>query len=905
MELRLLPLVVFLVAARAAAGPGGPQASQPDAIELFVAALERVAATGDRQQIFSLVHPDAEMAGISEFYSSVTPAPERLVIKERDRTPLEEGGLRLLLEVFSERGIEGRLLTWRADVLVVDADAGKGTAPAWRLARMERLTVVSGLYSLELDTTRQFDVRNLTLTAPDLTIEMASGNAFVAEASDGPTAVVLVGRGRMLVAPSDQAEQTQLRIFGGSNALDADFDAAFIRVRPSEFRTRFGAESLVPRQVSSRDAGRARDIFDEFIGRTLHLDLGDLSRDRWSLVPSVGDLIAEVRTRRYGSLTYTRVWNEAEDISVFDRARRRNITVYASSEKLAARGRFYSEDDLVDYDVLSYDLDVAYSPDRLWFSGVARVKIRVRASSLTTMTMRLAEALTVRGVHSPDFGRLLHLRVVGQNSLIVSLPATLVHGTELWLSIIYSGRLEPQGLDREAISLGQEPDPLQIPLEPRYMYSNRSYWYPQATVSDYATARIRLVVPPAYDVVATGMPTGDAAPAAGPVSPGERPWKAFVFDAERPVRYLAFVASRFSTVHTSELAVPSLRTGTLNLAETIARAGGDADAPRAEANSSLSLIVQANPRQTGRARAVAGTAAEILRFYASLMGEAPYPSFTLAVAESDLPGGHSPPYFALLNETRPTAAIVWRNDPVAFENYPTFFLAHELAHQWWGQAVGWKNYHEQWISEGFAQYFATLFAEEERGSDTLQGVLRQMRRWALEESDQGPVYLGYRLGHIESESRVFRALVYNKAAMVLHMLRRLVGDESFFAGLRRFYADWRFKKAGADDFRLAMEAATGRDLTRFFEGWIYGSAVPRLKFTHAVKDDNTVLLRLEHLDAVVDLPVSVTLTYTDGQKEVVVIGVTERVVERSIPLKSRLRRVEVNDDHAALAEFER
>ena len=167
---------------------------------------------------------------------------------------------------------------------------------------------------------------------------------------------------------------------------------------------------------------------------------------------------------------------------------------------------------------------------------------------------------------------------------------------------------------------------------------------------------------------------------------------------------------------------------------------------------------------------------------------------------------------------------MWRNDPVAFESYPMFFLAHEIAHQWWGQAVGWKNYHEQWLSEGFAQYFAALYAEHERGAEQFARVLRQMRRWAIDTSPQGPVYLGYRLGHIKGDGRVFRALVYNKGAMVLHMLRRLMGDEAFFARAARFYATWRFKKAGTDDFRVAMEKAGGQPLSGSSSA---GSTAPR------------------------------------------------------------------------------
>src|SRR5206468_2080855 len=119
----------------------------------------------------------------------------------------------------------------------------------------------------------------------------------------------------------------------------------------------------------------------------------------------------------------------------------------------------------------------------------------------------------------------------------------------------------------------------------------------------------------------------------------------------------------------------------------------------------------------------------------------------------------------------------------------------ELAHQWWGQAIGWRNYHEQWLSEGFSQYFAAIYAERQRGPDSFAGIMRQMRKWAVENTTQGPIWLGNRLGHIRGDSRIFRALVYNKSAVVLHMLRRLVGDEAFFNGVRRFYFEHRFRKA--------------------------------------------------------------------------------------------------------------
>src|SRR5687767_3120793 len=206
MRLRFLTAIVLLAAASAAGQTGSP----PDPIELFVLSLEQAGASGDRAQVQALAHPEADGAGIEDFVYAMSPAPTRLVIKERDRSAAGDGVQRLLLEVFIERGKEGRLSTWRMDVRELAAAARPDPAkPEWRIARMDRLTVVSGLYQLALDPAQQFDVRNLTLAAPDLTIRMASGAAFVAQSPEGPTAVILLGRGQMLLAPRDTAEQTQ------------------------------------------------------------------------------------------------------------------------------------------------------------------------------------------------------------------------------------------------------------------------------------------------------------------------------------------------------------------------------------------------------------------------------------------------------------------------------------------------------------------------------------------------------------------------------------------------------------------------------------------------------------------------------------------------------------------------
>jgi hypothetical protein len=920
----LLMLACLSFAWPAAAQPPTP----PDAIEKLVVRLEQAMSAGDRAAMLALAVKDTDASTLDEFSAAAGEKPTRVVIKERDRQALEGGKQQLLIEVFVERGIEGNLATWRVDLR---PPAPKANPDDWLIERLEPVSNVSGLFRLALSASRQFDVRSLVLVGTDVTIEMPTGIAFVAEVPDGPTGVVLLGRGRMRFAPPDAAEHTQLRLFSGADELNAEFDAAFVRIRPSDFQARFKAEQLVQRAVVPADLRRATEVFDEFIGRTLQLDLTDLSRERWSLVPTPGDLIAEVRTRRFGNLTYARSGNEAEDITVFDRRRRRNISLYASAEKLATRGRFYSEDDLVDYDILAYDIDVTISPDRYWINGVANLRVKVRSSAMTTITLKLAEALTVRGVYAPGAGRLLHLRVVNQNNLIVNLPSPVFRDDEFTLRVAYSGRLEPSEMDREAIALGGEDQTQQqperelpiIPLEPRYIYSNNSYWYPQSTVSDYALATMRITVPTEYEVVASGAQAGPPR-AVTPSPAGQRPQKTFVFQNDRPVRYLSCVISRFTIVQTAtgskirassgsfgdarvplDVAAPD-EAARANVSTTPGSDRGERTADNAE--RTLELSVKANPRQVGKARSLAEQASSILQFYSSIVGEAPYPNFTLAVTENELPGGHSPAYFAVLNQVLPNSPVLWRNDPVNFESYPSFYIAHELAHQWWGQAVGWKNYHEQWLSEGFAQYFAALYAEKQLGGNVFDAVLRQMRRSAIETSSQGPIYLGYRLGHIRGERPVFRSLVYNKAAMVLHMLRRLVGDDPFFWGMRRFYAEWRFKKAGTDDFRSAMEATTGRDLGAFFEAWIHGAAIPRVAFSYRSPDANTIAVKLEHRGEIVPVPITITVTYMNGETDMFVVALTDKTVERSLTLKPKagaIKKVEANEDNGALVEIER
>jgi peptidase M1-like protein len=867
-------------------------AAASDDVQGLLTRVEQILQSGDVFGYLDLVTGSANRARAIDFSrSEIQPGATRAVVKERDRTAFgsttSPDGYRLVVDVFVEFGQRAREATWRLDVMRIGG--------VWQIFDAERLTVVERLYRISLDGSRQFNALNLTIGVEDLDIAFEAGRLFLVSSDGAVTGVVLVGRGEMRFHPRPATEKSQVKIFCGNETLAAPFTTAFIRLDPSDFERLVSSDRLTEMPADAADVRRAAGVFKDDFSKSYHLGLGDLSPDLWSLLPGPGNFVAEVHTRRFGTLTYARSRNEPEDITLFDRQRHRNIAIYASQETLARRGRSYNEDDLRDYDVESYKIDVAVSPGRQWIDGVASVRIRVRTDGLSTVQLRLADALVVRSITSDRFGRLFGFRVNNQNIVVVNLPGSLARDTPLTLTLTYSGRVEPQALDggeTVAVGVGQDQafEAPEMVAEPSFLYSNRIPWYPQALTTDYATATIKISVPPAYACVASGvLEPGWPQLAGEKADQSER--KVYSFAAEQPLRYLAFIVSRFAR---ADARIVTSSPGDSGYA-TSERLGRSYD--------TLALSVEANPRQIKSGQNLSERAADIAHFYASLAGDMPYPAFTIAVTEGNLPGGHSPAYFAQIVQPLPFNSLVWRDDPASFDKFPDFFIAHELAHQWFGQAVGWGNYHEQWLSEGFAQYFAALYAQHQRGDGVFQSVMRHMRRWAMRESDQGPVYLGYRLGHIKSDGRVFRALVYNKGAAVLHMLRRVVGDDAFFRGVRRFYSTSRFRKVGTDDLRKAFEAEAGRSLERFFEQWIYGSTLPHLKVQYRI-DGSELAVHVDQIGEVFEVPVTLTLQYAGGRKTDVVVTVTDQSTDQRIRLDATLQGVVVNKDDGILAEID-
>ena len=148
-------------------------------------------------------------------------------------------------------------------------------------------------------------------------------------------------------------------------------------------------------------------------------------------------------------------------------------------------------------------------------------------------------------------------------------------------------------------------------------------------------------------------------------------------------------------------------------------------------------------------------------------------------------------------------------------------IAHEMAHQWFGDSATEKDWDDVWLSEGFATYFALLYQEHQDGRDAfLQGVessAAQARRYAQANPDSTIVHR-----NLSDISQVIanNAQIYQGGAQVLHMLRGVVGDDNFWAGIRLYYRRFRNSNSSSLDFEHAMEDACTCDLSWYFPEWL-------------------------------------------------------------------------------------
>jgi hypothetical protein len=200
-------------------------------------------------------------------------------------------------------------------------------------------------------------------------------------------------------------------------------------------------------------------------------------------------------------------------------------------------------------------------------------------------------------------------------------------------------------------------------------------------------------------------------------------------------------------------------------------------------------------------------------------------------------------------------------------SFAEFVVAHELGHQWWGDMITCRDFHHIWLNEGFATYSEALWAESQGGPAAYHADLAQNKFFG-----PGSVYVP----DDTDEGRIFSSdLSYNKGSWVLHMLRRVLGDATFFAALAHYRAAHAYGATVTEDFQASCEAVSGRDLTQYFQQWVYGERYPiyRSQWTSApVSGGFEVTLTLEQRQSwqLFTMPVDVRIQTIAGPRDFVV-----------------------------------
>lgn len=201
---------------------------------------------------------------------------------------------------------------------------------------------------------------------------------------------------------------------------------------------------------------------------------------------------------------------------------------------------------------------------------------------------------------------------------------------------------------------------------------------------------------------------------------------------------------------------------------------------------------------------------EMIAFFSELFGPYPFPAYGVVIAGKGIEWCSNRKVFALENQS---LSAHCRDFLSGQEGQ----VAHELAHQWFGNSVSMKRWQDIWLKEGLATYASWLWLDREGGEDTLTRLAEQ---WAVTLDTQ--VQIGR-----SPPDNLYNESVYQGGALLFHALRLRLGDEVFFSLLRTYAERYRYDNAGADDFAALADEVSGKDLDEFFEAWLYGAGLAK------------------------------------------------------------------------------
>jgi tetratricopeptide (TPR) repeat protein len=425
-----------------------------------------------------------------------------------------------------------------------------------------------------------------------------------------------------------------------------------------------------------------------------------------------------------------------------------------------------------------YQIEATLEPHLHQITAKAKVKFTA-LQDLNVAIFELHNDLRVNKV-TDDKGQQLSAERVTQDSTVrVALPSGLAKDASTTLTFEYEGELA---------SADNSPVP---GLSLAYIGDDTSYllyagrWFP---VNGFGinrfTSTISITLPAHLLVIGSGkMTTSDVAPAKKSAT-SVLPTKTFTFVSKKPSFPGTIIAGVFKEYKSDE--------------------------------AGMDLHVYFKPTHENVAAAYTNTAVQEFTYFITLYGLPPSQKLSLV----ELPNDTLPYAWA------PEIAALRGSSVTEKTNYR--LLADAIAHQWWGVSVSPASKDDWWISDGFARYSEALYVENAAGSAGLEEAVKDMSVGAL-AYDTVPLSS---VDKLDLYSPEFQSATTDKGAMILHMLRWVLGDDKYNKTMREFAADFAGKSATTDDFRAAAEKNYGDQLTWFFSQWLDSTGAPEFKLKY-------------------------------------------------------------------------
>jgi hypothetical protein len=697
---------------------------------------------------------------------------------------------------------------------------------------------------MALDAGECYRVRDLTLPKDEARIFLTDGYLIFAKPVAGVrmsavfAADVEGGDAEVLLLPPNRGERRSLASYTGSPNLDEHLAAAVLI---------FSDDTYAKLTAQIRENAANKKV----------PEMGALMAERWT--PVMRNIAGSFQTRLvwdvllgepegHGFLAVSMSGKKLGNFDLYyDRSAREQIVI----------GKLNARDNLLYFDVWSsfvaksyrnrpeeagltlndFRIEAALHPD-LNLSVVTRMKAKAGRAGLPVLAFDIAHPMSISAalvdgkpaeVLQRESMRSELLRNVGNEMFLVVPPAPLEPGKEYELEFRHAGKVIFEAGNRV------------------YYVGARANWFPNIGLQ-FATYDLTFRYPKDLDLVTAGELVDERV---------EGDWRITRRKTSAPIRIAGFNLGQYERVRLKRNGY-TLEVCANRAIEPALEGKGRAATPdtppgvREHEPEIVILPPELPPDPQARLQEIASEIASALEFFAVRFGPPALPTLTVA----PVPGrfGQGFPgliYLSTMSYLAPQNKAIRSLDAHGRLFFSDILQAHETAHQWWGNVVTSAGYHDEWLMEALADYSALLYLENKNGSQPVALALDSYKTNLLQPANgqtvesTGPIVLGLRLENSQAPNAYYN-ITYGKGSWIMHMLRRRMGDDRFLAMLADLRKEYERKPLSTEDFRLLAsrflpEKSPDPQLENFFDQWVYGTGIPSLKLSYAVKGKGAAL----------------------------------------------------------------